>query len=1056
MKHLRVFLLMALFLLGFSYVVKAQNKKVAIYVEKESGLDDDEQAALNWFRKKYPDGIVYLPNTISSVNLSSVNTLWIPIDRVGIAQGWRNLPDCFKNDVTINALKAFVKDGGNLLLTNHATQLIVPIGRVADNYAPGIFGSGNGGNNDDAWGINANIGLGRADHRGDDIYKGLATSEFTLQDPHHEIFPMIGAGYKEDHNCMWDFNGMGLDVFGFQDKTKSTVLGTWQQVVDLVCAGFIEFQPYREYKGHILANGLACYEWNQNNKTNDYQSNIELLTSNSLEHLLNAVPGQGVQPVKPGKVMGLDMTLVGSNQLTEEKTGNTITVSQATSPANGVGAKGSALHFDGYSTTVDCSVDADALSPEALTFAVWAAPETYPMMADDGGGDGNWYSTIASDIDGNSGFGFEVSNKGNYRFRCAIGGQMIEIAAPDKLPCYEWSHLVAVMDAANGKVTFYRNGQEIGSKSCGSSIDAGNGNFQIGRNRNGVSMDKWRLDIFNGLIDDVELYNGVADASVINATADNGAPDFNYDPSHYANSLFRPAFHGMPAANWTNETHGAMYYNGKFHVFFQKNGNGGYLSHQRWGHIISDNLYKWKETKVALTPGEYYDLKGCWSGCLFTNPDFNDGKPTVFYPGVDYAKARIVMASPLDDDLLDWKKDGVVIDGKPDGLSDDFRDPYFFTQNGNDYLIVGTGKNGIGATTLHRYNKATKTWSNDGSTFFEGTSRDLDGTFWEMPNITKFGDKWVFTCTPQGTGQGVLTTYWIGDIDNNGKFHPTSGANPKYLELPGTSKEGFGLLSPNFFTYDNKTLILGIVPDKGMDDYHEGWSHTYSLPREVTLAPDGNSIYQKPYTGLQAMRTGTKYEKSSYNLNGTESLNPVSGRQFEICGEFTVGNSEFGYRFYGDGNNGAKLYYNPNDNKITLDLNGMARVANDQGVFNGIYSSTLPENIAKGSKMKIQLFVDHCIADIFVNDKWAFSVRIYPTDRNADKVSVFANGNTQVVSLNAWTLDPNLGGTATGIDQIEANGNAKLSGAVYNLAGQRVGADYKGIVIRNGKKFVQK
>ncbi len=45
--------------------------------------------------------------------------------------------------------------------------------------------------------------------------------------------------------------------------------------------------------------------------------------------------------------------------------------------------------------------------------------------------------------------------------------------------------------------------------------------------------------------------------------------------------------------------------------------------------------------------------------------------------------------------------------------------------------------------------------------------------------------------------------------------------------------------------------------------------------------------------------------------------------------------------------------------------------------------------------------------------------------------------------------------TPTGIDNINADKTVK-SGAMYNLAGQRVGKDYKGIVIVDGKKYVQK
>lgn len=45
---------------------------------------------------------------------------------------------------------------------------------------------------------------------------------------------------------------------------------------------------------------------------------------------------------------------------------------------------------------------------------------------------------------------------------------------------------------------------------------------------------------------------------------------------------------------------------------------------------------------------------------------------------------------------------------------------------------------------------------------------------------------------------------------------------------------------------------------------------------------------------------------------------------------------------------------------------------------------------------------------------------------------------------------------ATGIEGIKTNKVVKSNGAIYNLAGQRVSKDYKGLVIKNGKKFFNK
>ena len=47
-------------------------------------------------------------------------------------------------------------------------------------------------------------------------------------------------------------------------------------------------------------------------------------------------------------------------------------------------------------------------------------------------------------------------------------------------------------------------------------------------------------------------------------------------------------------------------------------------------------------------------------------------------------------------------------------------------------------------------------------------------------------------------------------------------------------------------------------------------------------------------------------------------------------------------------------------------------------------------------------------------------------------------------------------GSTTAIETVSAVKAANGNDAIYNLAGQKVGADYKGIVIKNGKRFVQK
>lgn len=46
-------------------------------------------------------------------------------------------------------------------------------------------------------------------------------------------------------------------------------------------------------------------------------------------------------------------------------------------------------------------------------------------------------------------------------------------------------------------------------------------------------------------------------------------------------------------------------------------------------------------------------------------------------------------------------------------------------------------------------------------------------------------------------------------------------------------------------------------------------------------------------------------------------------------------------------------------------------------------------------------------------------------------------------------------GSTTGINNIVADAKADVNAPVYNLAGQKVGKSFKGIVVKNGKKFIQ-
>ena len=216
--------------------------------------------------------VVFTGENINELNANDVKVLWIPINRQGNSIEDVK-PSAFYNNV--ETLKKYVKEGGNLYLTNHATLLVSAIGRIDKQYEPNVVAYAAAVENKDPWGVNPRFA--DMDYRGHVLYSGfVAGSKNNLWDDNY--FLNSGTS-KEDHNCLWkDFN-----YTNFISATNSHILGKWSNNGDTNNFGVVEFMPTGDYKGTILCNGLAAYEWNCNG--NEYVDNIKKFTENSISYL---------------------------------------------------------------------------------------------------------------------------------------------------------------------------------------------------------------------------------------------------------------------------------------------------------------------------------------------------------------------------------------------------------------------------------------------------------------------------------------------------------------------------------------------------------------------------------------------------------------------------------------------------------------------------------------------------------------------------------------------------------------------------------------------------
>jgi hypothetical protein len=148
--------------------------------------DDDEASAWLWFHENYPKGeYVYFGNISTVEDIADYRMLfWLRDLETGNNDDIWNFSDAARNAAP--CIEQYVKNGGNLLLWQHAVPYIGTINRLPTSLLRGVsnaFGAGQGGWNPDTWkmGVCLNTGSFSKDFSSHPIYAGIQTEKLNDQ-----------------------------------------------------------------------------------------------------------------------------------------------------------------------------------------------------------------------------------------------------------------------------------------------------------------------------------------------------------------------------------------------------------------------------------------------------------------------------------------------------------------------------------------------------------------------------------------------------------------------------------------------------------------------------------------------------------------------------------------------------------------------------------------------------------------------------------------------------------------------------------------------------------
>jgi beta-fructofuranosidase len=429
---------------------------------------------------------------------------------------------------------------------------------------------------------------------------------------------------------------------------------------------------------------------------------------------------------------------------------------------------------------------------------------------------------------------------------------------------------------------------------------------------------------------------------------------------------YRPSWHISPPQGLLNDPNGFIYHQGQYHLFYQWYPYACEHKDKHWAHLTSKDLLTWDWQPVALTPSDWFDSHGVFSGHALSQGD----ELMLFYTGnvrIDEQRDRhTTQCLATSTDGVNFTKHGPVVPELPPHVTPHCRDPKVIRHNDRWLMLLGAQREDETGRLAIYQSEDLKNW-----TFLALCGDELGdfGYMWECPDFFTLNEQDFIVIGPQG-------------IQSPSKHHTIphhNGIVKAKLDEEGKAElfdfqhldHGFDFYAPqSLITPDGRRVMnawMGLPDEVDHPSCDNGWIHQLTTFRELSYV-DGK-LLQTPLKELEQLR------KESVALPEGETCYDLTSKAFELNVTMEWGST---LRLHQSEQGACEIRLDKATKTLFLDRSKTLIREGDT-----VRELALPES----DSVQLQILSDTSSLEVFINNGEAvMTARIF-TEEDATKLS---------------------------------------------------------------------